>query len=98
LSEPLNLPAEIDVIHRQLDAARDIETAREIHDRAEALCVYCKKHDGLIEAGNRLAGITALGERRIGQELRHAQETDEVAKRRRPAKNSDGVENSSPYR
>jgi hypothetical protein len=45
---------------------------REIHDRAEALRVYCRKHDGLMEAGNRLAGITALCERRIGQELRAA--------------------------
>jgi hypothetical protein len=52
MSEPLNLPAEIDLIHRQLDLARDIETVREIHDRAEALRVYCKKHDGLMEAGS----------------------------------------------
>jgi hypothetical protein len=52
--------------------ARDLETVREIRDRAEALRVYCHKHDGLLEAGNRLAGITALCERRIGQELRAA--------------------------
>ena len=61
---------------------------REIHDRAEALRVYCKKHDGLMEAGNRLAGITALCEGRIGQELVRAQEAGEVATRGRPAKNS----------
>jgi hypothetical protein len=70
MSEPLNLPAEIDLIHRQLDQARDIETVLEIHDRAEALREYCKRRDDLLEAGNRLAGITALCERRIGQELR----------------------------
>jgi hypothetical protein len=70
ISEPLNVPATIDVIHRQLDEARDIETVLEIHDRAEALHEYCRRHDGLMEAGNRLAGITALCERRIGQELR----------------------------
>jgi hypothetical protein len=29
VSEPLNLPAEIDLIHRQLDQARDIETVLE---------------------------------------------------------------------
>jgi hypothetical protein len=46
---------------------------KEIHDRAEALRVYCRKHDGLMEAGNRLAGITAVCERRIGQELRATQ-------------------------
>ena len=43
---------------------------REIRDRAEALRVYCHKHDGLLEAHNRLAGIIARCERRIGQELR----------------------------
>jgi len=70
MSETLNLPAEIDRIHGQLNAARDLETVREIHDRAEALRVYCQKHDGLLEAHNRLAGVIALCERRIGQELR----------------------------
>ena len=63
MSEPLNVPATIDVIHRQLDQARDIESVLEIHDRAEALREYCRRHDGLMEAGNRLAGITALCER-----------------------------------
>jgi hypothetical protein len=56
----------------QAEAARDLETVREIKDRAEALRVYCRKHDGLLEAHNRLAGIIALCERRIGQELRAA--------------------------
>jgi hypothetical protein len=42
----------------------------EIRDRAEAFREYCKRRDDLLEAGNRLAGITALCERRIGQELR----------------------------
>jgi hypothetical protein len=68
----VEIPAEIDLIQRQVGEARDIETVKEIHDRAEALRVYCRKHDGLMEAGNRLAGITALCERRIGQELRAA--------------------------
>ena len=66
----VEVPAEIDLIQRQVGEARDIETVKEIHDRAEALRVYCRKHDGLMEAGNRLAGITAVCERRIGQELR----------------------------
>jgi hypothetical protein len=43
---------------------------REIKDRAEALRVYCHKHDGLLEASNRLAGVIARCERKIGQELR----------------------------
>jgi hypothetical protein len=70
MSEPLNLPAEIDLIQQQIEEARDLETVREIHDRAEALRVYCSKHDGLLEAHNRLAGVIARCERRIGQELR----------------------------
>jgi hypothetical protein len=70
MSEPLNLPAEIDLIQRQVGEARDLETVREIKDRAEALRVYCHKHDGLLEAHNRLAGVIARCERRIGQELR----------------------------
>jgi hypothetical protein len=56
---------------------------KEIHDRAEALRVYCRKHDGLMEAGNRLAGITAVCERRIGQELRAVG----LKQGRRPAEN-----------
>jgi hypothetical protein len=52
------------------------------HEQAKALRVYCRKRDGLMEAGNRLAGITALGERRIGQELRRA----ELSRGGRPAK------------
>jgi transcriptional regulator with XRE-family HTH domain len=31
---------------------------------------YCRRRDDLLEVGNRLAGVTALCERRIGQELR----------------------------
>ena len=70
MSEPLNLPAEIDLIQRQVGEARDLEAVREIKDRAEALRVYCHKHGGLMEAHNRIAGIIARCERRIGQELR----------------------------
>jgi hypothetical protein len=70
MSEPMNLPAEIDLIQRQVGEARDLEAVREIKDRAEALRVYCHKHGGLMEAHNRIAGIIARCERRIGQELR----------------------------
>jgi len=91
VGESLNLPAEIDRITFQLAEARDIETVREIHDRAEALRVYCRKHDGLMEAGNRLAGITALCERRIGQELR----STTLSKGGRPSKTSSAEEEVS---
>ena len=40
--------------------ARDLPTVKEIHDRAEALRVYCKKHGNLLDAHNRLAGVIAL--------------------------------------
>ena len=37
--------------------------AASVPNRQRTLRVYCRKHDGLMEAGNRLAGI--------GQELRN---------------------------
>ena len=43
---------------------------REISDRAEALQFYVSRQKGLWQAHNRLAGIIALAERRIGTELR----------------------------
>jgi hypothetical protein len=89
MTENLNLPAEIDTIHRQLDEARDLETVREIKDRAEALRVYCQKHEGLLEAHNRLAGVIARCERRIGQELRQAEQTGQRQRVGRPAKSSE---------
>ena len=73
MSEPMNLPAEIDLTKQQLDLARDIEEVREIRARAKVLMVYLEKHGRLLETHNRLAGIIALAERRIGQELRRAE-------------------------
>jgi hypothetical protein len=61
---------------------------REIKDRAEALRVYCHKHDGLLEAHNRLAGVIARCERRIGQELRQAKEAGIAATPHRREKGS----------
>jgi hypothetical protein len=42
------------------------------HRAAGKLKAYYRKHGGLMEAHNRLAGIIALCEQRIGQELRTA--------------------------
>lgn len=64
-----SIPALIDEVMRELAEARDIETVREIHDKAEALRVYTQKRGAAIEAQNGCQKLVLLCERRIGQEL-----------------------------
>ncbi len=64
-----SIPALIDRARRDLDKARDIGEVLLIRDAAAALAAFTKKRKGLLGAHNRVIGILALCERRIGTEL-----------------------------
>ena len=64
-----NIPALIDRAKRELDEARDIGAVLRVRDAAEALAGYTKRRKRLLAAHNRLMGILALCERKIGTEL-----------------------------